>query len=287
MDIIGEIIVRRLLPLPLAAVFLAMGCATGGGPKDPEPDAHDDLGDTTDGTTDPADDGPGTCTSNADCDDGIDCTEDQCTVSGYCQNTAIDSRCPEGTHCHLTEGCIEGCEEDADCDNGLWCDGDEVCRTWGCEPAMGGRDCNDGNDCTHDECDEDRDTCIHDLYPECDVDAPVDLPGEVFDPSVHYSGTFRLSRSVEQECPGDSYNFNQMTFSDTGGDLTVTGGPFTLTQSPLPSSADFSVTGSSSCMSVTFSGTFANSDNFLGRWVATSSCTYCSDQDFALTGVRL
>jgi hypothetical protein len=153
---------------------------------------------------------------------------------------------------------------------------------------MSGRDCNDGNDCTFDECDEDRDTCIHDLYPECEVDAPPDLPGDAFDPTVHYSGTFRLSRSIEQECPGDAYAFSQVTLSDAGGILTVTAGStFTLTQSPRPDTADFVVTGSSSCMTVTFSGSFANSDNFFGHWIATSGCSYCSHQDITLTGSRL
>jgi hypothetical protein len=280
MNIIGEI-ARPLCAL--ATLALACSCAAGGSGTEPDAADVNDLVEATDTEADATT----SCTSNADCDDGVDCTEDQCTVSRICQHTAIDSRCPEGTYCHLSEGCIEGCEVDADCDNGLWCDGDEHCRTWGCEPAMSGRDCNDGNDCTRDACDEDRDTCTHDLYPECEVDAPADLAGDAFDPAVHYNGTFRLSRSVEQECPGDSYNFNELTFSDAGGNLTVMAGPFTLTQSPRPGTADFVVTGTSSCMTVTFSGTFANSDNFIGHWVATSRCSYCGDQDITLSGVRL
>ncbi|MBW2261469.1 MAG: hypothetical protein JRG91_05795, partial [Deltaproteobacteria bacterium] len=211
--------------------FLAIGCATGDGPDNPPADAYNDLDELTDGTVEAADDGSEGCTSNADCNDGIDCTEDQCTVARVCQHTAIDSRCPEGTHCHLTEGCIEGCEEDADCDNGLWCDGEEVCRTWGCEPAMGGRDCSDGNDCTVDDCDEERDVCTYETYPECLPDA-LDAPGDPFDPAAHYDGRFSIFPRISQACaPYLSYDFGRLTFSSAGGTLTVTGGPFTLTQS--------------------------------------------------------
>ena len=81
---------------------------------------------------------PTGCTSNADCDDGIDCTTDTCDVpTGTCTNTPDDSVC----------------------DNGVFCDGTETC-----DPAndcQGGTppDCDDGVSCTIDECNPGTDAC--------------------------------------------------------------------------------------------------------------------------------
>lgn len=71
------------------------------------------------------------CTSDAACDDGLDCTNDACTDQNTCENT---STCPEETpHCSAG-GCVE-CIEDADCDDGLGCNGEEACADAACQPG--------------------------------------------------------------------------------------------------------------------------------------------------------
>lgn len=288
MDIIGDFIVRRACVIALLPVVLAASCAAGGGPSGPTPDAHDDLNDSTEGVADPAPDGPEPCSSHDECNDSIDCTDDRCTVAGTCQHSPNDGLCPDGTFCSITSGCIEGCEEDADCDNGLWCDGDERCYGTTCSPALHARDCDDGNDCTVDACDDERDTCTHETYPECETDAGPDLPGDAFDPEVHYSGIFDIVPFPSQECPAISYEVRWIQFTDTGSGISISAGPFTLTQMPRPTDENFSATGTNGCMTVTISGSFVNSDNFTGRWlnVLDGSCPMCSPQDITIGGTR-
>lgn len=79
------------------------------------------------------------CTSNADCNDGVACTSDVCNLStGICANA----------------------DNDAACDNGLFCDGEEFCDgARGCRAGFR-PNCDDGVDCTYDECDADQDACV-------------------------------------------------------------------------------------------------------------------------------
>jgi hypothetical protein len=288
MDIIGVFMRKAACAAVVLLIVGAGACSPGGGPNNPVPDATNDLVDAADGTVDPAADGPSLCTSHDDCNDSIDCTDDLCTVAGTCQNTPNDGLCPDGTFCSLTSGCIDGCEEDADCDNGLWCDGDEHCYGTTCSPALHPRDCNDGNDCTMDECDEERDTCVYETYPECETDAPPDLAGDAFDPDVHYSGIFDIAPFPSQECPALNYEVRWIQMTDTGSGLQISAGPFTLNQSPRPDDENFSATGTNGCMTVTISGTFVNSDNFTGQWlnVLDGSCPMCSPQDISIAGLR-
>ncbi|MBN1609788.1 MAG: S8 family serine peptidase [Polyangiaceae bacterium] len=79
------------------------------------------------------------CTSDLDCDDGVDCTTDSCNFnSGTCQNIP----------------------DHALCDDGLFCDGTEVCTATGCQVSATPA-CDDGIDCTADLCDEELDSCDH------------------------------------------------------------------------------------------------------------------------------
>ena len=75
-----------------------------------------------------------------DCDDGVDCTEDECDDDAQaCAHTA-DSEF---------------------CDNGVFCDGAETCDgVQGCTagPAV---NCDDAIDCTSDACDDEAGACIH------------------------------------------------------------------------------------------------------------------------------
>jgi hypothetical protein len=97
-------------------------------------------------------DAPPPCLTDADCDDGIDCTRDACGREG-CMYSTDDTRC----------------------DDGLFCDGVETCSLSGCVPST--TPCGDGVDCTHDLCDEARDACTYDpddaLCPISNICDPV------------------------------------------------------------------------------------------------------------------
>jgi hypothetical protein len=119
------------------------GSAATGDPFDAGPDADPGLG--------------GPCTSDAQCDDGIECTFDACDLS------------------------IERCRftpDDSQCQNRAYCDGIERCDyVLGCtlgEPVT----CSDRSACSIDTCNEDDDTC---LTAERDVD-------EDGDPDYHCGG---------------------------------------------------------------------------------------------------
>lgn len=102
-------------------------------------------------TVDPELGGP--CVEDAQCDDGIDCTEDSC-------DDELD-RC----RFHPV---------DATCDNGVECDGAEVCaQTLGCV-AGPPKSCDDANVCTIDRCDEPTGSCEHTLR-DADGDGDVDI----------------------------------------------------------------------------------------------------------------
>jgi hypothetical protein len=45
------------------------------------------------------------CTSNAQCDDGIDCTDDTCSAAGQCLHTLVPARCSAGKWCDPSKGC--------------------------------------------------------------------------------------------------------------------------------------------------------------------------------------
>lgn len=66
--------------------------------------------------------GPVACTTDAACDDAIDCTIDTCRA-GTCQHS---SRCPTGTDCIERGGgvCRRPCTNDEECDDGVVCSED-------------------------------------------------------------------------------------------------------------------------------------------------------------------
>jgi hypothetical protein len=98
------------------------------------------------------------------CDDGIACTEDTCSASSdACQNTPMDTRCPEGASCVMGTGCmvLPACEFDSDCaDDGVFCNGVAVCLDASCvSPERG--PCDDGDSCTIDDCVEASEMCTN------------------------------------------------------------------------------------------------------------------------------
>ncbi|RMG17300.1 MAG: hypothetical protein D6729_09400, partial [Deltaproteobacteria bacterium] len=131
-----------------------------------------------------------TCTSDAECDDGIACTVDAC-ASGVCTHTRSDAACDDGAYCNGVETCdaalgcqpgtppscddgvactVDSCNEatdacvhtpsDASCDDGAYCNGAERCDpVLDCQPGVPVT-CDDGVPCTVDRCDEATDACV-------------------------------------------------------------------------------------------------------------------------------
>ncbi|MCU0661486.1 MAG: hypothetical protein MUC50_04065 [Myxococcota bacterium] len=65
------------------------------------------------------------CTLAADCDDGIDCTQDRCGENGSClEPLPDDDACEHLEMCKRGQGCIpteDECEVSLDCDDGIAC----------------------------------------------------------------------------------------------------------------------------------------------------------------------
>ena len=106
----------------------------------------------------------GVCLDNADCDDGIACTDNTC-VSGGCVFIANDANCPgDGQFCNGVEYCDSavGCVSGGDpCPAGTTCNEDADM----CIECQGDTDCDDGVDCTDDACSSG--ICLHtpnDIY---------------------------------------------------------------------------------------------------------------------------
>jgi hypothetical protein len=78
------------------------------------------------------------CSSDGDCDDGIECTRDICTISNRCTHLPVSERCDDGVFCNGTE----------------WCDGLRGC-------VKTPLDCGDPVSCSDDSCDEARKQCTH------------------------------------------------------------------------------------------------------------------------------
>ncbi len=89
------------------------------------------------------------------CDDGVECTVDTCDELTSCVNTPDDSACSDGSLCTGVETCdpLSGCQPGTPLD----CDDGDLCTTDGCDPATGCTatpvDCDDGDACTAETCD--------------------------------------------------------------------------------------------------------------------------------------
>lgn len=89
----------------------------------------------------PLPEGARPCKTDRDCDDGIDCSVDECARGGFCSNR-LDSTL---------------------CSDGLLCNGVETCHpARGCVAAPPPT-CDDKDPCTIDRCDEEAKACIHDI----------------------------------------------------------------------------------------------------------------------------
>jgi len=90
------------------------------------------------------------CESDAECNDGDNCTDDAC-VDGGCQNAA--AVCAAGTFCDPADGACVACLVNADCNDNLFCTGVETCVARACQAS--------GNPCPAGKfCDEAVDACV-------------------------------------------------------------------------------------------------------------------------------
>ncbi len=114
------------------------------------------------------------CTKHSDCNDGIECTEDNCDFSvGLCRNITRDDVCQDESVCNGQEICnpVIGCTggEILLCDDGISCTSD-YCDEYagGCMHEESDSICDDNNVCTLDICNG-RDGCTHvNINRDCD-----------------------------------------------------------------------------------------------------------------------
>jgi len=284
-------------PLLWAAITVLLGVGACRPPSANE--ADDDAHIVVDATLDTGADGPAVdaeapeaCATDEQCDDQIACTEDICGSGGVCRLTPLDARCEGEQRCVPGLGCRDpSCEGASECDDGVFCNGAERCIAGQCFDADSDRDCNDGDDCTRDFCNVGVDSCAHEVLPGCASDAGTDSSTtRPFDPSSDYSGTFDMRPAQSSGCGAATYDIRSVTMTSTADRLAVQAGPFTLEETPRPAGADFTASFvQSGCGTYVLAGTFLDSDNFTGRWLASfgeGGCWACDDQDVEIYGVR-
>jgi len=121
----------------------------------------------TDGLT--CDDPCCECTQDADCDDGVACTNDSCGPDCLCIFDPQDAKCDDGNPC--TD---DTCDAVADCqftpDDTNTCDTDALCLAVCVDGVCTEDDCDDGAACTTDSCDPVADVCSNDKIDCADAD---------------------------------------------------------------------------------------------------------------------
>lgn len=154
----------------------------------------------------------GVCVTDADCDDGNDCTLDICNATGVCtiSNVAPGAPCgdPSGTECDDPDTCDDQgvcltnpAADETPCPDGLFCNGAETCLEGECvdgpapcidpqrcDEALGicvecllDTQCDDDDACTVDECIDNA--CANTPDPACEVTVKLDIkPGSCPNP---------------------------------------------------------------------------------------------------------
>jgi hypothetical protein len=191
----------------LVSIFLALP-ACGARTALNEPDAQGGAGSTSSTTSSTASSASTTlassstgppCSSDLECDDGVDCTVDVCTESG-CVSEPSDEACDDGVFCTVdtcspSSGCSsvhsdaicddgisctsdscdvkdDACHNDpcdSSCDDGVFCDGVERCDSvLGC--TLGPATCSLGLGCSLDTCNETTQKCAHAMPSACAPD---------------------------------------------------------------------------------------------------------------------
>jgi hypothetical protein len=263
----------------------------------------------------------GQCTSSAQCDDRIACTDDECVFGGRCEHTAVNARCAAGQRCFLDRGCASGtmCRSNADCDDMVACTRDlcgadgscqnvnddtrctmgQVCISTGCAaPGTCGNDndCNNRRFCdgvercmggrcaagTAADC-SDNDPCTGDVCNEAMMrcDHPPVSPCG----GALTSGTYTLSPPIMYRCPSYSLGpIASVTITVSASNVQVSGFPAPLS-GPRPAAGMFAVTGrdvSGNTFELSLQGNFTETTMFTGAFSV--ACPDCSSLSMCPTG---
>jgi hypothetical protein len=112
-----------------------------------------------------------TCSSDAECDDGLYCNGAEKCVNSVCQaGTAIDcsslnDQCNNGVCDEATKSCIAQPKPGGtSCNDGLFCTNPDTCTAGICGGLV--RSCDDEKACTTDSCNEVTDSCEN-VWPSC------------------------------------------------------------------------------------------------------------------------
>lgn len=166
---------RKVVAAGLMLAVVALGCGDDSTPPDGSMTGMDgSMGDagTPGGGVDAGDPG---CASDAECDDGVDCTEDRCTEFRNCRNTVLPSLCPTGSSCHPTRGCEMGrpCADDTDCVDDDACTVNERCdpaaRVCVVDPLDGDGDGDPPRVCGGGDCDDSVETIFAGADERCNT----------------------------------------------------------------------------------------------------------------------
>jgi hypothetical protein len=260
----------------------AIGC-TRGGPT------RVDSGDLPDmGSVDAGLDAPGmSCTIDAQCDDHVMCTLDQCVVGNVCAHMPINSMCPMGQHCGPS-GCTSGttCTASADCDDHVYCNGVETCQLHQCIPGTP-IDCSTGDPCHVGSCDEATMSCTAMVVCDSGVGTDTGPTCTPFTAPDDFNGIFALFPVQSQGCPGANYDVAQVTLTVNGTGISATTGPSGgITLSGTISGNGFSLSGTQGGNSYTLTGSFTCRERFMGHWTASLTGFGCVSQDVDVSGFR-
>jgi hypothetical protein len=131
----------------------------------------------------PLPDGTRPCKTAKDCDDGVECSVDECLEPGYCSNRLDSTKCSDG----------------------LLCNGVETCHpTRGCIDAPPPT-CDDKDPCTIDRCDEQAKACIHGIRDfdhdgEADFHCPDGTDCDDFDPTRGMLARELCMDAIDNDC---------------------------------------------------------------------------------------
>jgi hypothetical protein len=241
------------------------------------------------------------CTSDAECNDSVPCTEDVCNASATCEHIPVDSECDEaaGERCTPT-GCFAAmsCTTEEECQDGNFCNGRERCiPELGCMPATMTPRCDDMDACTVDTC-EPATGCVY----TCDSSRPMCMCMG----GIDCVGRFALSENLYNACIPDAEGNNQVDYDFMVVDIAIVAGQ-TIVTPVAPGRAHFGTLSdaTASCPSVTaiatvpggtterytLNVTFSDSDHFEGTFMANlggiGGLLGCTEGSIPISGTRM